>query len=279
MRWHAGNRTNASTATRRTPTNEPPSPAPPILSEPERLEPLQVTSPILSVSEGLAAVEPLQVTSPFVSLSLAPIEEQPSPPIEPASPLSVEERIQEPIATASASISSLDGLCGENSVLEGALEVQVKTHPDEKVKFSERFLPRHPKLLCSVRFQSVLEKDYSFQHLTERLLEAEGSLEAIRGEGRALFDQFQAHERYLVADLVDLFLSHVMRGVIERMDRQKHPDVTFQRYLFALQAPLQAIVAPYVNELRANGGAWMNAGRQMEGLFVNLLLLRRSFNL
>ena len=195
------------------------------------------------------------------------------------SPLSVEERIQEPIATASASISSLDGLCGENSVLKGALEVQVQTHPDEKVKFSEKFLPRHPKLLCSVRFQSVLEKDYSFQHLTERLLEAEGSLEAIRGEGRALFDQFQAHERYLVVDLVDLFLSHVMRGVIERMDRQKHPDVTFQRYLFALQAPLQAIVAPYVNELRANGGAWMNAGRQMEGLFVNLLLLRRSFNL
>ena len=155
----------------------------------------------------------------------------------------------------------------------------MQTHPDENVKLSERFLPRHPKLLCSVRFQSVLEKDYSFQHLTERLLEAEGSLEAIRGEGRALFDQFQAHERYLVADLVDLFLSHVMRGVIERMDRPNRSDVTFQRYLFALQAPLQAIAAPYVNELRANGGAWMNAGRQMEGLFVNLLLLRRSFNL
>ena len=219
------------------------------------------------------------MTPPPVSLSLAPIEEQPRPPIEPASPLSVEERVQEAFATASAPISSLDGLCVDNSVLKGALEVQVKTHPDEKVKFSSGFLPRHQKLLGSVRFQSVLEKDYSFQHLTERLLEAEGSLEAMRGEGRALFEQFQAHERYLVADLVDLFLSHVLRGIMERMDRQKHPDVTFQRYLFALQAPLQAIVAPYVNELRANGGAWMNAGRQMEGLFVNLLLLRRSFNL
>ena len=149
----------------------------------------------------------------------------------------------------------------------------------KKSNFRKGFLPRDAKLLCSVRFQSVLEKDYSFQHLTERLLEAEGGLEAIRGEGRALFDQFQAHERYLVADLVDLFLSHVMRGVIERMDRPNRPDVTFQRYLFALQAPLQTIVGPYVNELRANGGAWMNAGRQMEALFVNLLLLRRSFNL
>ena len=28
-------------------------------------------------------------------------------------------------------------------------------------------------------------------------------MEAIRGEGRALFDQFQAHERSLVADVVD----------------------------------------------------------------------------
>ena len=80
----------------------------------------QVTPPILSVSEGLAAVEPIQVTPPPVSLSFLPIEEQPRPP---ASPLSVEERVQEPIATASASISSLDGLCGDNSVLKGALEV------------------------------------------------------------------------------------------------------------------------------------------------------------
>ena len=29
-------------------------------------------------------------------------------------------------------------------------------------------------------------------------------------EGRALFDRFEAHERYLVADLVDLSLSHVV---------------------------------------------------------------------
>ena len=195
------------------------------------------------------------------------IEERPVPPIEPVS------------FVDSASIDPSDGLCGDNSVLEGALGVQVEALPTENVKFSERFLPRDAKLLCSVRFQAVLEKIYSFQHLTERLLEAEGGLEAMRGEGRALFDQFQAHERYMVADLVDLFLSHVLRGIMERMDRQKHPDVTFQRYLFALQAPLQTIVGPYVNELRANGGAWMNAGRQMEGLFVNLLLLRRSFNL
>ena len=54
---------------------------------------------------------------------------------------------------------------------------------------------------CSSAYRSQLEKEYTFQHLTERLLEAEGSLEAIRAEGRALFDRFKEHDRYLEADL------------------------------------------------------------------------------
>ena len=150
-------------------------------------------------------------SAPLASLdsdSLRPVPrfrargKQPLAPLPSPSPLApLEER---PIAPLGWS----DGLIERNDVLQMPLEVQGQVHPSANVKLSEEKPKRQKVFPCSVRFQSILEKVYSFQHLTERLLEAQGGLEAIRGEGRALFDRFQAHERSLVSDLVDLFLSY-----------------------------------------------------------------------
>ena len=136
----------------------------------------------------------------------------PAPSIAPLSLAPLEERSHEPVVALSlvdsAALSSLDCLIEKNSVLQISLEVQGQAHLGEFCKISEDTTVFHEEFLCRYEFQSVLEKVYSFQHLMERLWEAEGGLEAIRGEGRALFDRFQAHERSLVADLVDLFLSY-----------------------------------------------------------------------
>ena len=178
----------------------------------------------------------------------------------------------EPLSGLSESASvPMDGIGEENGVLEKASGVQAHTHPAHLVKNLEEKCSSAEFGLCRNEYRAQLEKEYAFQHLTERLLEAEGGYEAIRAEGKALFERFKDHDRYLEADLVEWFLSHVVEGVIERMGRS---DRTFQRYIFAPQAPLQEIVARYADELRGNGGAWVNAGRQMEGLWSNLLLLR-----
>ena len=100
-------------------------------------------------------------------------------------------------------------MCGKNGVLEKRVGVQEHIHPAPFVKNLEE--KQHPPeiFLCSSAYRAQLEKEYAFQHLTERLLEAEGGMEAIKAEGKALFDRFKEHDRYLEADLVDVFFPHI----------------------------------------------------------------------
>ena len=237
-------------------------------SEGEPVQPLSVQPP---PPPAPVSPEPVGETSPVQSFSF----DDPAP-AQPVSSAGSGERsnqdLDETRLLAGLSLSdSLDGLEGENAVSKVLLGDQGYAHPavfvnnsDKKSNSTEIFHTR-----SDLRVQ--LAKEYTFQHLIERLLEAEGGVEAFRKEGKALFDRFKEHDRYLEADLVEWFLSEAVKGVVERMQR---PDRPFQRYIYALQAPMQEIMAQYANEMRGNGGAWVNAVRQMEGLWGNLLLLR-----